>query len=48
MCLKKYPAIFIGFLDGEMEAVNRYQGEYMNAYGWASMTEAYLTRKGLR
>ena len=33
------------FLDGDMEAVNAYRGEYMNSYPWASLTEAYMTRR---
>ena len=25
-----------------IEAVNAYRGEYMSAYSWASLTEAYM------
>jgi len=32
------------FLSGNTDAVNSYRGEYMNAYAWANMTEAFLTR----
>lgn len=32
------------FLSGDAAAVNSYRGEYMSAYSWASMTEAFLTR----
>ena len=32
------------FLAGDVEAVNAYRGEYMSAYSWASITEAFLTR----
>ena len=32
------------FLSGDADAVNSYRGEYMNAYAWANMTEAFLTR----
>ena len=31
------------FLSGDAGAVNSYRGEYMNAYAWADMTEAFLT-----
>ena len=30
------------FFSGEEDAVKKYRGEYMNAYSWASMAEAYL------
>lgn len=32
------------FLGGDVSAVNSYRGEYMNAYSWASFTEAFLDR----
>lgn len=32
------------FLDGDIDAVNSYRGEYMSAYSWASLTEAYMSR----
>ena len=32
------------FFDGDMNAVNSYRGEYMSAYSWASLTEAYIDR----
>ena len=31
------------FLAGDAEMVNRYRGEYMNSYSWASMMEGYIT-----
>ena len=33
------------FLRGDMAAVNAYRGEYMSSYPWASITEAYMTRR---
>ena len=33
------------FCSGEAVAVNEYQGEYMNGYSWAELTEGYMTRK---
>lgn len=32
------------FFKGEIEAVDAYRGEYMNAYSWASLTESYMDR----
>ena len=33
------------FCSGDVNALNAYQGEYMNGYTWASMTESYMTWK---
>ncbi len=33
------------FLNGDMDAINAYRGEYMSGYAWAELTEAYLARK---
>lgn len=33
------------FLGGDIDAVNAYRGEYMSSYPWASITEAYMTRR---
>ena len=33
------------FCNGDVSALNAYQGEYMNGYPWASMTESYMTWK---
>ena len=32
------------FFSGDVDAVNEYQGEYMNTYSWANMREACLDR----
>lgn len=32
-------------LDGDIKYINSYQGEYMSAYPWASMTEAFIDNK---
>ena len=32
------------FFDGDINAVDAYRGEYMSAYTWASLTEAYIDR----
>ena len=33
------------FLEGDLNAIRSFRGEYMSAYSWASLTEAYVTRK---
>ena len=33
------------FCKGDVSAFNEYQGEYMNGYSWASMTESFMTWK---
>ena len=33
------------FLDGDPRAINRFCGEYMSAYSWATFTEAHLEQK---
>ena len=32
------------FMNGDIEAINAYRGEYMIAYPWAELTEAYMDR----
>ena len=36
------------FLDGDIDAINAYRGEYMSAYSWASLTESSLIRRAGR
>lgn len=33
------------FIRGDVDAINAYRGEYMNAYSWASLSEAWVDRK---
>ncbi len=33
------------FMGGDVDAINAYRGEYMNAYSWASLSEAWVERK---
>ena len=33
------------FISGDVDAINAYRGEYMNAYSWASISEAWVERK---
>ena len=33
------------FFNGDESAVNEYRGVYMNAYSWASLTEASMDRR---
>ena len=47
--LRINPAMFTcdlyRFLNGDVDALNEYHGEYMRGYVWAEMTEGYMTRK---
>ncbi len=36
---------YYSLLGGDVDAINSFRGEYMNSYGWASITEADLTFK---
>ena len=42
VCPEKTDCDLYRFLNGEPDEVNSYRGEYMTAYSWASLTEAYL------
>ena len=33
------------FIHGDVDAINAYRGEYMNAYSWASLSEAWVERR---
>ena len=33
------------FLEGDLNTIRSFRGEYMSAYSWASLTEAYVTRQ---
>lgn len=44
ICPEKLDCDLFRFLRGDVDAVNSYRGEYMNAYSWASPTEAFLDR----
>ncbi len=33
------------FMDGDIEAINMYRGEYMNSYSWAAITEAFIAQE---
>ena len=32
------------FIDGDIDTINSYRGEYMNQYSWSNLSEAYATR----
>ncbi len=32
------------FMDGDIDTINAYRGEYLSEYSWASLTEAYMDR----
>ncbi len=44
VCPEKLDCDLYRFLAGDAETINSYRGEYMNAYSWASPTEAFLDR----
>ena len=44
VCPEKFSCDLYRFLAGDIDAVNAYKGEYMSAYSWASLTEAYINR----
>ena len=33
------------FMNGDIEAINSYRGEYMNSYSWAAITEAFIAQE---
>ena len=41
--VNKVDCDFYRFLQGDVDAINSYRGEYMNSYSWAEMTEAFMT-----
>ena len=43
ICPEKLDCDLYHFLQGDMEAVNSYRGEYMNNYPWADITEGYIS-----
>lgn len=45
ICPEKVSCDFYQFLNGDIDAVNKYRGEYMSSYAWADMTEAFITSK---
>lgn len=45
---KSFSCDLYSFLDGDIDAVNSYKGEYMSSYSWAALTEAYIDRVGGR
>ena len=44
VCPEKFSCDLYRFFEGEITAVDAYRGEYMSAYTWASLTEAYIDR----
>ena len=44
ICPEKFDCDLYRFLEGDIDAVNSYRGEYMSAYSWASLTEAFMSR----
>ena len=44
ICPEKLDCDIYRFLEGDIDVINSYFGEYMRAYSWASMTEALADR----
>ncbi len=44
ICPERLDCDLFRFLAGDVDTINSYRGEYMNAYSWASTTEAFLDR----
>ena len=44
ICPEKVSCDLYRFFEGDIEMINAYHGEYMSAYTWASLTEAYVER----
>ena len=42
ICPEKFSCDLYLFFQGDVDAMNAYRGEYMAAYSWASLTEAYM------
>ncbi|MBO4899609.1 MAG: hypothetical protein J5509_04905 [Lachnospiraceae bacterium] len=36
---------FYRFMEGDVDAINSYRGEYMSSYSWVDLTEGYMTSK---
>ncbi len=45
ICPERVDCDLYRFLDGDPRALNRFCGEYMSAYSWATFTEAHLEQK---
>ena len=41
---EKFECDLYRFLEGDMETINSFRGEYLSEYSWASLTEAYMDR----
>ena len=44
ICPEKIDCDLYRFIEGDIDAIDAYRGEYMNAYSWASLTESYMDR----
>ena len=41
---EKFDCDLYSFLDGDMDAIQAYRGEFMSDYSWANITEAYMDK----
>ena len=42
ICPEKISCDMYRFMSGDIDAINSYRGEYMSAYSWATLTEAFM------
>ena len=42
VCPEKISCDMYRFMSGDIDAINSYRGEYMSAYSWATVTEAFM------
>lgn len=42
VCPEKIHCDMYRFMSGDIDAINSYRGEYMSAYSWATITEAFM------
>ena len=42
VCPEKIHCDMYRFMNGDMDVINSYRGEYMSAYSWATITEAFM------
>ncbi|MBO4901017.1 MAG: response regulator [Lachnospiraceae bacterium] len=42
---EKFDCDFYRFMEGDIDAINSYRGEYMSSYYWVEETEGYMTAK---
>ena len=44
VCPEKFDCDIYKLLNGDIDAINSYKGEYMSIYSWATITESFIDR----